>query len=141
MYIADYIRKAILGILDSLTIGSAKIVSNVIFYAIAIIITVTALSQAGVDTTILTSNLSIILGAVLLTFTLALGLGSRRIVERLLSGFYARKNFRIGQKIAYRDHTGTIESINNISMTLKTSTDTIVLPINDVVNEEVKIIE
>jgi len=33
-----------------------------VFYVIAIIITVTALNQAGIDTDIITNNLTIILG-------------------------------------------------------------------------------
>jgi hypothetical protein len=40
-------------------------ISSVAFYGIAILVTITALNQAGVDTTIVTNNVTIILGAFL----------------------------------------------------------------------------
>jgi hypothetical protein len=139
IYIANFIKKAIRGLFDSFVFNGAKIFSNLVFYIIAIIITLTALNQAGVDTDIITNNLTLILGAFLATFAIAFGLGSKEIIADLLKSFYARKNFVIGQKIKFKNVSGTIESIDNIAMIIKTEKGKTVLPIKDIIENQIEI--
>ncbi len=139
LYIANLAKNAINRLFDSFDLNGAKIISNAMFYIIAVIITITALNQAGINTDLITNNLTIIFGAFLLTTSLAFGLGSKEIIGDLLKSFYARKNFEIGQKIKFKNVNGTIESIDNISMILKTDDGKIVLPIKDVVGNQVEI--
>ena len=139
MFAARMIKKALVSVFDSMGMGGSKIIGNVIFYIIAIFVTITALNQAGIDTTIITSNFTIILGAFLLAMALGFGLGSREIVGDLLRSFYARKNYAVGDKIKIDDIKGTIESIDNMTMTLDTKEGKIVLPIKEVAESRVKI--
>ena len=78
IYIANFVRKAIIGTFESFDLGNAKIIGNLVFYLIAILVTITALNQAGIDTDIITNNVTIILGAFLLAIALAFGFGSQR---------------------------------------------------------------
>jgi hypothetical protein len=141
IYVASFIKTAIKGLFESFDLNGAKIISSLVFYIIAIIITITALNQAGIDTDIITSNLTIILGAFLASIALGFGIGSKDVVSDLLKSFYTRKNFEVGQKIQFNDVSGTIESINNISMTLVTKTGKTVIPIKDVVENQINISE
>ncbi|MBZ0326773.1 MAG: mechanosensitive ion channel [Altibacter sp.] len=141
LYIASFIKKAIRGLFDSFDLSGAKIISSLVFYVIAIIITVTALNQAGIDTDIITNNLTIILGAFLATIAIGFGLGSKDIVSDLLKTFYTRKSYEIGQAIQFNNISGTIESINSISITLKTASGRIVVPIKDIVENQIEIKE
>jgi len=100
---------------------------------------ITALNQAGVDTTIITNNITIILGSFLLAFALGLGLGSREIVADLLRSFYTRKNYAVGDKIVIGEDSGVIEAIENNSLTLVTKEGKFVIPIKDVVSQKVEI--
>ena len=129
LYIANFIRKAIKGVFESFDLNGSKIISSLIFYIICIIITVTALNQAGIDTDIITNNLTIILGAFLLTLAIGFGFGSKEIIGDLLRAFYTRKNFEIGQKIRFKGIEGVIESVNNVTMTLKVENGKLVLPV------------
>ena len=129
IYIANFVRKAIYGLFTSLSMSGAKIISSAVFYSIAILVTITALNQAGVDTTIVTNNVTIILGAFLLTFVLAFGLGSKDIITNLLFTFYARKNFTVGEIIKISTHEGEVVAIDNISLTLKTASGKVIIPI------------
>ena len=97
-------------------------------------------AQAGIDTEIITSNLTLILGSVLISFTIAFGLGARDVITRLLFGFYSRKNFEVGQRIKYKKIEGTIQQIDNICITVKTKEETIVIPIKDFVDDKVRIL-
>ena len=90
--------------IKSFDLNGATLISNLVFYIIAVIITVTALNQAGIDTQLITNNLTLVLGAFLATFTLAFGLGSREIITDLLKTFYVRKIYEIGQKIKFKNN-------------------------------------
>lgn len=141
IYIANFVRTAIYGLFTSLNMSGAKVISSIAFYSIAILVTITALNQAGVDTTIVTNNITIILGAFLLTFALAFGLGSKDVITNLLLTFYARKNYTIGEKIKVDGREGEIIAIENISMTLKTATGKVVIPILQIVENTVEVKE
>ncbi|NJB70734.1 small-conductance mechanosensitive channel [Saonia flava] len=141
MYVAKLIKKALVSVFESVGFGGSKIVGNVVFYIIGIFVTITALNQAGIDTTIITSNFTIILGAFLFAIALGFGLGSRDIISDLLRTFYTRKNYAIGDKIELNDLKGTIEAIDNACLTLKTKDGKIVVPIKEISENRVKIKE
>lgn len=139
LYIANFIKKAINGLFESFDLNGSKVIGTLVFYIIVIIITVTALNQAGINTDLITSNLTIVLGAFLASMAIAFGFGSKEVIGDLLKSFYTRKNYEIGQKIKFKNVSGTIESIDNITMILKTEKGKIVLPIKDVVESQVEI--
>ena len=116
-YIGNFVKKTIKRLFDSLEFGGSNIVSNLFFYVIVIFMSITALNQAGVDTTIITNNITMILGSFLLAFALGVGLGSREIVADILRAFYTRKTYVVGDKIVIGGDEGTIKAIdNNLSL-------------------------
>ena len=132
IYIANIIKNAIQSLFKSLDLGGSNVIGNIVFFAIVVIVAITALNQAGIDTEMITSNLTLILGSLLLAFTIAFGLGSKEIVQRLLFGFYSRKNLNVGQKIKIGSIEGTIEAIDNIYLTLITDDGKFIFPIKEV---------
>ena len=141
IYIARFVKKAIQGFYESFDLAGAKIISGLVFYIIAIIITITALNQADIDTTVVTNNVTIILGAFLLAISIAFGLGSKEVVGDLLRTFYTRKNYEVGDHIKLDGTEGTVEAIDNISMTLSTTKGKLIIPIKDVVESKVEILK
>ena len=139
LYIANFIKKAIAGFFSSFDLVGAKAISHLIYYLIAIIITITALNQAGIDTTIITNNRTLVLGSFLLAFAIAFGFGSKDVIQSLLFSFYSKRNFEIGQHIKVDDIKGQIESIDNICITLKTVKGKVVIPIKELVDKKVEI--
>lgn len=139
LYAARLVKKALITVFDSMGIGGSKIISSIVFYIIAIFVTITALNQAQIDTTIITSNITMILGAFLLAAALGFGLGSREVIRDVLRTFYTRKNYAVGDIISIGETKGTIDSIDNISMTLNTEKGKVVIPIKEVVENRVQI--
>jgi len=137
VYMASIIKNAIQNTFKSLELSGSNLVGNIVFYAIVVVITITALNQAGIDTDIITNNLTLILGSVLVSFTIAFGLGARDIIARLLFGFYSRKNFEIGQHIKTKKVEGVIQEIDNICITIKTEEGVVVMPIKYFVDQKV----
>jgi len=141
VYLATVVKKAIHSTFKSLEITGGNILGNIIFYLIVVFISITALDQAGVDTSVIKSNITLILGSIVLSFTIAFGLGSKEIIQRLLFGFYSRKNLTVGQRIKVGDVQGVIESIDNIYMTLVTLEGKFIFPIKQVSDAIIQVID
>ena len=145
LYLATVVKKATLKLFDSMGIGGSKIISGALFYLIVFFVSITALNQAGIDTTIITntqiitSNFTLVLGAFLFAIALGFGLGSRDVISDLLKMFYTRKKYMVGDKLKIDDLEGEVDSIDNISITLKTKKGKIVVPINEMVSKRVEI--
>ncbi|WP_291869493.1 mechanosensitive ion channel domain-containing protein [Maribacter sp.] len=139
MFGAKLIKTAISNVFESMGVGGSKIISNVVYYIVLIFVLITSLNQAGIDTTIITSNFTIILGAFLLAMAIALGLGSREVVGDLLRTFYSRRIYEVGDKVKLKNIEGTVESIDNIAMVLKTKKGKVVVPIRKVVENTVEV--
>ncbi|MBU3010617.1 small-conductance mechanosensitive channel [Polaribacter vadi] len=140
IYIANMVKKAVSSMFTSLELTGGSLVGNIIFYIIAVIVSVTALNQAGINTDLITNNLSIIFASILAAFTISFGLGSRDIIKRLLFGYYSRKNLKIGSKIKTENFEGIIESIDNISVILKVENKTIIIPVKEIVDNKIEVL-
>jgi hypothetical protein len=133
-YLGTMVKKAIQGMFKSLEISGGNLVGNIAFYLIVIFLSITALDAAKVDTSLIKSNLILIIGSVLLAFTIAFGLGARDAVARLLFGYYSRRNIAIGSNVKIGDLEGQVLAIDNICLTLKTSEGNVILPIKEIVD-------
>ena len=134
-YLGTVVKKAIQSMFKSLEISGGNLVGNVAFYLIVVFLSITALDQAGVDTSVIKSNLTLLIGSILLAFTIAFGLGES--VTRLLFGYYSKKNINIGEKIAIDGIEGTVIAIDNISLTISTTEGRVVIPIKEVVDNKI----
>ena len=139
-YVGTMVKKAILAMFKSLEISGGNLVGNIAFYLIVVFLSITALDQAGIDTSVIKSNLTLMIGSILLAFTIAFGLGAKDAVTRLLFGYYSRKNIAIGQKVKIEDIEGVIESMDNICVVIITPNGKVVLPIKDMVDSKVEIL-
>ncbi|GAA3629100.1 mechanosensitive ion channel family protein [Flavivirga jejuensis] len=139
LILANTIKKGLKSFFESMDLSGAKVISQVVFFIILIFVSITALNQAGVNTEIITSNLTMILAAFLLAFVLAFGFGAQKVVGDVLKAFYIRKTYEIGQVIEFNNIKGEVETIDSISLTLKTEEGKLVVPIKDIVESQVKI--
>ena len=136
-YMADAAKQFVGNAAKSFGIPAWKVISSAVFYILLLVITVTALNQADIDTEIITSNVSIILGGILLAFAIAYGFAARNVLSSLLASFYSRHNFRIGQVIEVDGHKGTIIRLDQVSFTLDTGATRVVMPLSRLVSGEV----
>ncbi|MEZ4802812.1 MAG: mechanosensitive ion channel [Gelidibacter sp.] len=139
LLLANFIKKTIKSFFESFELSGSNIISQLIFLILLVFVSITALNQAGVNTELITNNLTLILGALLLAFSLALGLGAQSVIADLLRTFYVRKTYEVGQLIEYNGILGEVEAIDNISLVLKTNEGRLVIPIKNIVESEIKI--
>ena len=136
---ANFIKKGLKSFFESMELSGSKINSQIVFFILLIFISITALNQAGIDTQIITNNVTMILAAFLLAFALAFGFGAQKVVGDLLRTFYARKTYEIGQIIEFNGVKGEVESIDGITVTLKTDKGKFIVPIKDIVESQVRV--
>lgn len=141
-YIASLLRDLIAGATRSLGISTGKIIANIVFYLLFITILLTALNQAGVDTSIITSNFLLIIGTVLISAGISYGFASRDILSNILAGYFSRNMYTKGMKIEIAGTRGVIEGITNIGVVIKEeSGDLVIIPTHQLINEKVRIIK
>ena len=139
LYLASLVKKGTLALFESMGIGGSKVISSVLFYLITFFISITALNQAGINTDIITSNFTMVLGAFLLAAALGFGLGAREVFSDLMKMFYMRKIYMVGDKISFDNVEGTIEAIDNTTITLKTRDGKLIVPIRDLTSSKVSL--
>ena len=138
LYLAQTVRAIIRAALHSLRVGAAQLISSLAFYLLATIVVLTALEQAGVDTSIITANLTLIVGAIVGAFAISFAIASRHILENILASFYGRKNFAVGDTIRLNTVEGTIIRIDGVSLVVKTKDAEVVLPAQALISEQIE---
>lgn len=141
IYIATFARDLISGASKTLGISTGRIISSFVFYLLFLLVTLTALKQAGIDTAILTSNLLLIIGAIMAAAAISYGIASKDVLANILASFFSRKTFRKGQVIEIDGQRGQIINISNIAVILKLNDDEqLVVPTHQLIINKVKII-
>lgn len=140
IHIASFVRDLIRSTTQSLGIGIGKLVSAFVFYLLVAIVTLTALDQAGIDTRVITSNLLLIMGAILAAAAISYGIASKDLLANLLAGFFSRRTFRIGQIIQIDGITGKIVEQTNICIIIQIDMDEkVVIPTHELITKKVRI--
>lgn len=138
---ANFVKKGLRSFFESMDLSGGKMISQVVFFLLLIFISITALNQAGVNTEIITSNLTMIMAAFLVAFALAFGLGAREVVGDLLKTFYTRKTYEVGKRIEFQNKVYEVDAIDNISVVLKNDEGKLIVPIKDIANSQIKILD
>ncbi|WP_298897222.1 hypothetical protein [uncultured Psychroserpens sp.] len=138
---ANFVKNGLKSLFESMDLSGGKMLSQLVFFLLLIFISITALNQAGINTDIITSNLTLILGAFLTAFALAFGFGAKEVVGSLLKTFYTRKTFEVGKKIEFQNKIYEIDAIENISVVLKNSEGKLIVPVKDIVESHIKVVD
>lgn len=140
LFIAEKLRAIIKTTTESIGISGAKVIANIVYYLLTIIVVITTLDQAGIDTTLITTYLTIFFGGVLVAFAIAYGFGAREIVNNMLSSYYGKGKYKKGQVIKVGDVEGEIIQIDNLSFTLSSKEGEVVIPTSHLINDKIIII-
>lgn len=139
---ANFVRNAINTTFRSLGIPSGKLISSFIFYFLLITISITALSQTGMDTLFLTQNIQIILGGIIVAFAVGFGFASRPVLNNILAAGYTKQKFMIGMHIQVGTYEGMIVDIDNTALTLQLANERrVIIPQSDIISSKVEVLD
>jgi hypothetical protein len=106
-------------------LGSAGIAGEVpgrfARFAVILLMTVVALDQLGIDSTLLILAIGIVLAAVLGSVALAVGLGARSEVSNIIAVHYLSRAYAVGQRVRIGEADGRIVEIGLTGVALETS--------------------
>ena len=139
LYIADILRKVVLTTLLSMGVSSAKMIASAVFYFLFLVMAISALAQAKINTSFIASSMTVLIGAGALAFAFGYGLASRDLVSSYLAGFYNRNKVRVGDDVRIIGVRGKVVLMDATSMILQTSERAIVIPLNKLTTEKVEI--
>ncbi|MFK7970863.1 MAG: mechanosensitive ion channel domain-containing protein [Bacteroidia bacterium] len=137
LFVASMVQNLIASACKSFGIKAWKAIGSVVFFILMISITLSSLNQARVDTEMLKVVFTLIIGGAALAFSLAYGLAARNVLASLITSFYQKNTFSIGQVIEVDGHKGAILELNQVSAILKTETGKVVIPRNRLLNDTV----
>lgn len=114
--------------LAQFNLGFANIASTIAEAAVILFGSVIAASQLGLDTTIITANIAIIIAGIMATMVLAVGMGARTATANILGGYYTKTMYQKGKEVTIAGHTGTVQEVTSVGVTLKTGRGDITIP-------------
>ena len=96
--------------------------------AIVLLASVVALSQAGIDSTLLVIAASTVMGAFLGAVALAFGLGARATVANIIGSHYFERTYRVNQRVRIGEHEGRILEIRPTGVLLESADGVVLVP-------------
>lgn len=108
--LAYFLGETITTVAGNVNITYNKALGKLIEYTLVAFVVVLAISTLGVDTTILTTALTIIIAAGGLAVALTFAFGAREAARNVIAGHYIRQNFSPGQQLEMGDYRGRLRS-------------------------------
>jgi hypothetical protein len=141
-YLVTLVRDFVRTSTGSLGISTGRILSSVIYYFLFIMVILTAMDQAKIDTRVLSTNLVIVIGAVMLSAAISYGIASRDVLANILAGFFNKRTFQKGMVIEVDGIRGIITEMSNIAVTIQVSeNEHVVIPMQELMKNKIKIIK
>lgn len=137
--LSELLRNVVLRTCQSLGIPSAKMIALVVFYFGAITVIISALGQAQIDTSFISANLTVVIGAIAFAFALGYGLASKALMANYLAGQYHGDRIRIGDEVSVEGMRGKVVMIDSTALTLQTEDRAIVVPMSKLTTEKIEI--
>ncbi|HKK75433.1 MAG TPA: mechanosensitive ion channel domain-containing protein [Saprospiraceae bacterium] len=140
LFLADFLKRIILSTSKSFNLSVGPVIANFIFYFLLINIAMMALDQAGIDTSAIKDNISIILGGFVAAFALGYGFASQPLLASMLSSYYNKKKISKGDHIKLDGMEGVIFDVDSTSITIIGDNETkTIIPLSKLLSEHYEI--
>ena len=126
--VANFARDAVLAASATANVAYGDALAQVaraVMLSVAVLIAVNAL---GIDVTILTVILAVVLGATFGGVALAFGLGARTAVSNIIGSHYIRQLVHVGQVVRVGTVQGEVETITPTYVVLRNADGRVIVP-------------
>lgn len=138
---ADKVSRLVSQLGNVVELSAGRIVGRILAVITIVFASITALNVAGVDTSLITTNIQIILAGLLLAFGVAYGFAARDVLSNILGSYYGNERFKPGMRVRVGDDEGVIERIDSVSMTLRQHDRVVMIPSNRLVTERIEVLD
>ncbi|MBX5450685.1 mechanosensitive ion channel family protein [Thermogemmatispora sp.] len=121
--LARLLGNTVTAVARNVNIAYASALGRLIEYTVVAFLCVLALATLGVETTLLTTSLTIVVAAAGLAVALTFALGTREVARHVIAGYYVRQQFRRGQRVTLGEYSGTVQATNGAYTTLEVAAE------------------
>ena len=137
LLVANWLKVLVFNIAKSLAMPSASMISNLVFYFVLINVFISVMLQIKVNVEFLSTNLSLVIGGIVFAFALAYGLASRPVLASIISSFYHKNKFQIGDHIRIGQYEGEVIEKDNLNIIIRKNDEKIIIPLSKLNETEV----
>lgn len=137
---ADKVSRLVSQLSNVVELSAGRIVGRILAVITVGFASITALNVAGVDTSLITTNIQIILGGLLIAFGVAYGFAARDVLSNILGSYYGNERFKPGMTVRIGEDEGVIERIDSVSMTLRMKDRVVMIPSRRLVTERIEVL-
>ena len=119
-YLGKLAKQFIVNISENYKVDQGKYIGIIIEVLIITFAIIIALNKLGFDTTIFTTNITMILTIFLGSCGLAIGLGGKEIARKIIAGLYINNLFHSGNEIEFKNIKGKIVHIGITTTKIET---------------------
>lgn len=134
-------RQTIEGVAERSRMVSARPLGVIVFYLVLSLAVAVALSGLGIDLTVITAVVVVVLGSAGVGGAVTLALGSRDVARNTISGIYARRDVRVGDRIRVGEVEGEVVAAGHVSLTLSDKSRTWLVPYDLLIGSVVEVLE
>lgn len=132
-----FVRDALEATSENLNFAHGKAIGSALYALIFIIGIVLAFGQLQIETELLSNVIQILLLAAAASIGISLGLGTKTISNKIISGVYVRDDFKDGDTIKFNDIEGEVLSVGSITTKVKKASGEVVSIPNNLLLENV----
>jgi hypothetical protein len=140
LYLAGRLQALVQTTMSSHGVKAGNFISNLLFYLLTLFVVLTALEQLQFNIDLLTANVMILLGGIALAFAIGYGLAAKEIFPHIISSYYNKSLFHVGDRIRLADTEGVILELTNLSVVIATAEGKRYIPAKKLITEEVEIL-
>ncbi len=122
--LARFLGSMVTSLARNVNITNSRALGKIIEYALVAFVIVLAISTLGVDTTILTTALTLVVASAGIAIALTFAFGARESALNVIAGFYVRQHFQPGQSLMFGTYDGIIRSTSGAYTILVVTGDT-----------------
>ena len=126
--IANLVKDAIVAFTQSMPRAQGEALARVAQVVTLIVLALMGIDQIGIDVTVVSTVVAIVVGAFLGGLSLAFGIGARAVVGNLLGMRYLGSEYRIGERIRIDGIEGTVVEKKPTALLIETSEGLMKIP-------------
>lgn len=126
--IANFARDAVLAASATANVAYGEALAHIVRTVLLSVAVLIAVNELGIDVTLLTVTLGVVLGATFGGVALAFGLGARTTVSNIIGSHYIRQIIRVGQTVRLGVVQGEVEAITPTAIVLRNDEGRVIVP-------------
>lgn len=126
--LAQFLGRAAQAAMSSMGVEFHQEVGQGVNVLLIVMIVIVVLEQLGINASIMTNIFTNVITIAVAGLALAFGLGGRDVARSVLSGYYAREQFEMGDRVIIDGEEGILEAIGTLNAEIRVGSERLIVP-------------